>query len=180
MKKRLSREEGIKLLNEYGTPEHVIRHCIAVTDTAIAVGKALNKVGYNLDIDLIQGAGIIHDIARVESKHWEVGADLARNLGYNDEADIIKVHMFYPEFSSIQNVNETDMVCLGDRLVKEDKYVGLDERIEYVINKARKNGAGEDVINNILKKKEEARDFIKKIEEVTGISIDEIVTGRDN
>ena len=95
MKKRLSREEGLKLLKEYGTPEHVVRHCIAVTDTAAAIGKALNKAGYHLDIELIQGAAIIHDIARVEDKHWEVGADIAKNLGrrrrgrYNQSAYVL-------------------------------------------------------------------------------------------
>ena len=180
MKKRLSSDEGLKLLKEYGTPEHVIRHCIAVTDTAVAIGRALNKAGYSLDIDLIQGAAIIHDIARVEDKHWEVGADIAKKLGYDDEADIIRVHMFYPEFSPIDKANETDMVCLGDRLVKEDRYVGLDERIDYVINKARKKGAGEDVINNILKKKHEAGEFIRGIERKTGRSIDDIALGKDN
>ena len=84
--------------------------------------------------------------------------------------------MFYPEFSPIDKANETDMVCLGDRLVKEDRYVGLDERIDYVINKARKKGVGEDVINNILKKKQEAGEFIRGIERKTGRSID----GKDN
>ncbi len=179
MKKRLSREKGLKLLKEYGTPEHVIRHCIAVADTAVAIGNALNEAGYRLDIDLIQGAAIIHDIARVHDKHWDVGADIARNLGFNDEADIIKVHMFYPEFSQVAKANETDMVCLGDRLVKEDQYVGLDERIDYVITKARKKGAGEDVINNILIKKQEAAQFIKDIETVTGKTMDDIVKGKE-
>ena len=109
-----------------------------------------------------------------------MGADIAAKLGYNDEADIIRVHMFYPEFSPVEKADETDMVCLGDRLVKEDRYVGLDERIDYVIDKARKKGAGEDVIDNILKKKQEAGQFIRGIEQITGRSIDNIVTGKDD
>lgn len=180
MKKRLLREEGLRLLKEYGTPEHVIRHCIAVADTALAIGRALNRAGYHLDTELIEGAAIIHDIARVCDRHWDVGADIAAKLGYNDEADIIRVHMFYPEFSPVEKADETDMVCLGDRLVKEDRYVGLDERIDYVIDKARKKGAGEDVIDNILKKKQEAGQFIRGIEQITGRSIDNIVTGKDD
>ena len=56
----------------------------------------------------------------------------------------------------------------------------LDERIDYVINKARKKGAGEDVINNILKKKQEAGEFIRGIERKTGRSIDDIALGKDN
>lgn len=57
MKKRLSREEGLKLLKEYGTPEHVVRHCIAVTDTTCSYRKGSQQSRISpLDIELIQGA----------------------------------------------------------------------------------------------------------------------------
>ncbi len=45
------------------------------------------------------------------------------------------------------------MVCLGDRLVMEDRYVGLDSRIEYIIDKARRNGIRKKPIPIILEKK---------------------------
>jgi HD superfamily phosphodiesterase len=59
------------LLKQYNTPVHVIRHCVKVTETALKIGQALNEKGCGLDLGLIQGAGLIHDIARVEEKHWE-------------------------------------------------------------------------------------------------------------
>ena len=39
-------------------------------------------------------------------------------------------------FSDFDKLDETDLVCLGDRLVKEDQYVGLNDRIDYIIHKA--------------------------------------------
>lgn len=174
MSKRITKEEGVKLLREYNTPEHVIRHCIAVTDTACKIAKAINAAGGSLDIQLITGAAILHDIARVEKDHEKAGALYAESIGLGEEAGIIRKHMRYPAFSRIDEVNEADMVCLSDRVVKEDRYVGIDERIEYIVDKARKGGKGEDVIREIYTKKEETKEFIHDIEKLTGRSFDDI------
>ena len=84
--------------------------------------------------------------------------------------------MTYSPFSDISDVNETDLVCLGDRTVMEDKYVGLDRRMDYVIEKAKKNGKPEaEAI--ILEKKKQTKHFIKQIEDKIGCSIDELMKG---
>lgn len=168
------RQECERILSEYGTPEHVKRHCRAVAETAYCVAEALNKKGFNLDVDLILAAGLLHDVARVEEAHWDVGAELLDKLGYGAEAEIVKVHMTYSPFSDIKYVTETDMVCLGDRVVLEDEYVGLDKRIDYVINKAKARGHAE-AEPIILKKKEQTRFFISQIEDVIGTKLDELM-----
>jgi putative nucleotidyltransferase with HDIG domain len=127
-----SREECLALLKEHQTPDHVIRHCIKVTDTALKIADALNQKGLSLDLGLIQGAGLIHDIARVEEKHWEIGAEIASELGYYQEAEIIRAHMFYNCNPNEDEINETDIICLSDRMVKEDEYVGLENRMHYI------------------------------------------------
>ena len=172
--KHPTKDECFRLLNEYHTPEHVQGHCKAVAETAYAIGKALNEKGFNLNLELITAAGLLHDIARVEDKHWEVGADMMDKLGYDEESTIIRQHMTYSPFSDINSVSELDLVCLGDRLVKEDEYVGLDDRIDYVIKKAAKNGH-EDAKPYILEKKEDARRFMDEIEGIIGINIDELI-----
>lgn len=170
MTKRISAEECEALYIENNTPERVIRHCRAVSDTAVKIGEALNKVGFQLDIPLIKGAGLAHDVARVQDKHWEVAADILEKLGYQAEADIVRVHMRY-DFNPFERLNETDLVCLGDRLVKEDRYVGLDERIEYILNKAPHD---RDIQTRILQKKAETRELINQIEEAIGQTIDSL------
>lgn len=172
------RQECERLLNEYNTPEHVKRHCRAVADMACTVAEELNKYGFGLDTELVLAAGLLHDIARVEDRHWDVGADLMEKLGYHEEAKIIKVHMTYSPFSDIKNVTETDLVCLGDRTVLEDEYVGLDKRIDYVINKAKKNGnpQAEPII---LEKKKQTRGFIDQIEKVIDMSLDDLMKQHD-
>ena len=169
-----TKEECEKLLNKYETPEHVKKHCRTVAYIACRIGGALKAKGYNLDTDLIMAAGMLHDIVRVRDRHWEEGAHIVKELGYDDISDIINVHMHYSPFSKIEDVTETDMVCLADRLVKEDKYVGVDERIEYIIDKASKNGHPE-AKPFILEKKKDTQRFIDEIENVVGISIDELM-----
>ena len=175
--KHPTREECMKILAEYGTPEHVRRHCNAVAGTAYSIGAELNKNGYSMNLELILAAGMLHDIARKEDRHWDVAADYLESLGYSEESRIIRVHMTYSPFSQIEDIDETDIVCLGDRLVKEDEYVGIDERIQYIIDKAVRNG-NEEKIPFVLEKKKDTERLIKQIENKIGMSIDELMKGK--
>lgn len=175
-KKRISEEEVNKLYVEYKTPEHVKAHCRAVTDTAVKLAETLNKHGYSLDLDLIRGAGLAHDVARISDKHWEIGADALEALGYDEEAHIIRVHMFYSPFNPVDKLNECDMVCLADRLVKEDRYVGLDERIEYILDKAPDRP---EIVANIMARKEETEKLLEDISDVIGQSVDSLFSDKE-
>ncbi|MEL7654493.1 MAG: HD domain-containing protein [Bacillota bacterium] len=170
--KHPSREECFALLKEYHTPPHVIRHCVKVTETALKIGSALNEKGLKLDLDLIQGAGLIHDIARVEDKHWEIGAEIASNQGYDQEAEIIKVHMFYNCNPDDEIIDETDVICLSDRMVKEDEYVGLENRMQYILEKFKGN---QEAIERIGERIKDNRAMIRRIEKILGRTIDSLM-----
>ena len=76
-------------------------------------------------------------------------------------------------YHDISQVSEMDMIWLGDRLVKEDEYVGIDERFDYIIEKARKMGA-EDHVKDILASKADMQRLLDQIEEVIGQSVDSL------
>jgi len=168
MTKRITEAECEALYEEYRTPPHVIAHCRAVSYVAYEIARLLNQRGMNLDLDLIKGAGLAHDVARVQEKHWEVGADILAARGYTDEAAIVRVHMNYP-LNDFAHLNETDMVCLGDRLVIEDHYAGLDQRFDYIINKAPHKP---EIRSHLLEIREENRKLILEIEAVLGQTLD--------
>ena len=42
--RHLTVDECYRLFDEYGTPEHVIGHCRAVSDTAVKIGEELNRM----------------------------------------------------------------------------------------------------------------------------------------
>lgn len=160
-----------ELFEKYNTPSNVIEHCKAVRDVAVAIGKELNTHGYDLDIGLINGAAYAHDFIRVMPKHDVTGASLLMEYGFVREAAIVLVHMRYPQFSPMDKINETDIVCLADRLVKDDQYVGLDERIDYVIAKINDPAK----TPGILRSKNNAQKFIDGVEKICKKSIKEIV-----
>ena len=174
MKKRLTREEALNYLKDYGTPEHVIRHCIAVTDTALIIGKALNNKGCSFDLELIEGAGLVHDMARIEPVHQEVAADFFLKLGYKEEATVIRAHMTHALPPALKDATETDIVCLGDRLVLEDKYVGIETRMEYVLEKSKDHPEARPII---LQRIATMKDLVAEIEKFLGKSIDELILG---
>jgi len=161
-----------KILADYGTPENVIGHCEAVAHCALVVARALNEKGYALDLALIRAAGLLHDVARVEKDHQKAGAALLRQLGYPEVAAIIDVHMTYPAFSPIACFNETDVVCLGDRLCKFDEYVGLEERMNYIMDKFRDN---KEAIRTIEANKKKVAATMEELKDVLGKSVDALM-----
>ena len=78
------RAQCMQMLDSYETPAHVIGHCKAVAAVGYTLAKALNARGYDLDLDLILAAGLLHDMARVEDMHWEVAAKYCEARGLYD------------------------------------------------------------------------------------------------
>ncbi|MGI6735886.1 MAG: HD domain-containing protein [Anaerovoracaceae bacterium] len=169
--------ECLRMLAEYGTPQRVINHCREVTRVAVAVGERLNQRGFALNIELVRAAGLLHDIARVEPRHWEVGARVVRAAGYDDVADIIAAHMTYPQFSPAAETNETDLVCLGDRTVREDTCVGVEARMAYIMDKARRNAGDEreQVLARIERSKEKLTQYVHDLEKIMGCSMADLL-----
>lgn len=129
----------LDMLSEYGTPANVIRHCRAVTDTAMRIGGGLYSRGLSLNLDLLQAAALLHDIARVEDEHWVKGAEVVREKGFPEVAELILPHMTYAPDNEWQEIREIDILCLSDRMVKDDKYVGLEVRMQYVLDYYKDN-----------------------------------------
>jgi uncharacterized protein len=161
-----------QFLSDFGTPQHVVAHCIAVADVAKKIGEALNIKGISLDTRLIESAGLLHDMARTDDKHWEVSAEFLQERGFEQEADIIRVHMHHHFPDNPLLSTETDIVCLADRLVMEDRYVGLHVRVDYIIQKA---GDQPEIIRRIQENKILVGEYISKLETILGNTIEAIV-----
>ena len=170
--KRITPEIVNEIYKEYETPEHVRRHCAAVADCGVRIAKALNAHGFHLDLALINGAGLAHDAARTMERHWDVMAERLNEMGYYDEAAIVKMHMNPGEYNPVDTITESDIICLGDRLVKEDTYVGIDKRFDYIIEKARKHGILD--FDTIMENKAKMQHLLDEIEDVIGCSIDDL------
>jgi broad specificity phosphatase PhoE/CTP:molybdopterin cytidylyltransferase MocA len=169
-------EKCRKILKRMETPAHVIRHCMAVTDTAVAIAEALNEHGKELSIPLIKASGMLHDVLRIRKKHWEEGAKLALDYGYPEVADIIDAHMNYIPSVPVHDVDEKDIICLSDKLRQEEKLVTLEERLEPVKVKWKDNPDALAVIENKIKAAAAVKNFIS---EYIGQDVDEMLRERD-
>ena len=179
MRKRITEEEVNKLYEEFNTPPNVIRHCKAVAGTALSIASALNEHGFELDLDLIRGAGLSHDVARTLARHWDVMADKLVEMGYLEESVLVRNHMTGTGYHDIKDVTEMDMIWLGDRLVKEDEYVGIDERFNYIIEKARAMGVSEEHFIHIEESKKDMQRLMDQIAEIIGQSVDSLFIGKE-
>ena len=88
------KEDDLKYLKLAGCSESVIEHCIAVTKLALEIAES---VSFAVDRDLIKKGAINHDIGRArthELDHFVVGAEIARELGLEEEVvRIIERHI---------------------------------------------------------------------------------------
>lgn len=115
------------LKNRLQVPPVVVAHGRAVAEMAMRMGKALNQAGFSLDLHLIRAAALVHDLARGGPDHARRGAILLRNLDMPLMAEIVGSHMEMP-WSEGQQIREAEVVFLADKLVQEDRFVGLTER----------------------------------------------------
>lgn len=168
--KKLTEKKCIEFYKIFNTPPHVIAHCKAVSRAAQRIGYKLNECGYDLDINLIKFSGMIHDVARLQEHHELVGSEFLEENGFHKEAYIVRRHMHH-NLESIDELTELDVVCLADRVVKEGEYVGLDKRIDYLIDKAGNNPA---ITKKLNEAREEIRDYISSLEAKMGTTLDNI------
>lgn len=135
-----AREQCIQMLSDYCTPEGVRQHCLLVAKVAVCLGKLLNSRGYSLDIQAVEAAALLHDIARTKPHHDRTGADFLLSKGYAEIAEIVRQHMkLDPEERS--RVSEVTVVYIADKYVEGDSIVSLENRFSEKIKAFYKSPA---------------------------------------
>lgn len=157
-----NREECKKIMEDYGTPERVIKHTETVALIAQKIAERLKDKGIKLNIPLIVSSAYLHDIARSESKHDIKGAEYLKKIGLYEVAEVIRDHTFHKITDNISEIGEIDVLCLADRMTIEDRFVGPERRMEYIINKAILK-FGEDKRDEL---EEKAKSFVRYVHEL--------------
>lgn len=135
---KLTYEECMYLLQYSNVPNYIIKHCKKVeeiaTDISISINKYIRDESKKININLISSAALLHDIKRIEKNHEIKGANFIESLGYEKISFIVKTHMNLDE-SMKNEINENTILYFSDKLVDEDKFVGLESRFSNKINK---------------------------------------------
>lgn len=122
-----SAEECSEIWERCKTPEPVRQHCRAVAKKARQMGEELFQAGISVDLELIEGAALLHDVARAEEHHAEAGAALMIREGYPEAAAIIRQHHHLES----ERIDEAAVVFLADKLVLGVQPVSLEERFRH-------------------------------------------------
>ena len=151
-------------------PENIQNHSIRVAGLARAMGERLNAHGEHLDPDLLEAAGLLHDIARLEPNHGPRGAEILRDLGFTTVARVIAPHsdMDIPEHAPISH---EEIIFLADKYFKGDQPVSL--KVRYGAKK-KKYGTTPGLRAHVEKRLEHALHSQKRMEERMGTGMENL------
>jgi uncharacterized protein len=155
-------EQTGELLQEFRVPKHIIAHSKKVAEVACFLASELNKVGYDLEISLVEVGALLHDIARAYSietgdDHTSVGGTWLKEKGFHRVADIVRHHVHFPDEE--MRISEVAVVNYADKRVMETTIVDLNERFEDFIQR-------HGVTGKELERLDEFRERIKKLEQI--------------
>jgi molybdenum cofactor cytidylyltransferase len=152
---------AIMLLNK--VPNHIIKHCEAVEKSACRLYEMISPFEQSIDKDLLSAAALLHDIARQEKDHAQIGAARLEAMGYANIGEVIATHMDI-KINPKDPLTEKELLFLADKLVAEDQICDLEARFAKAFKKCEGNL---DAQSHISKRLEAARLIIKKIESLT-------------
>jgi molybdenum cofactor cytidylyltransferase len=158
-----SERRCLELLRERVPPERVA-HSEAVASVAAALTAALNEVEQCLCVPLVVAAALLHDVARAEPRHGDAGADLLERLGYPRVALVVRRHMRLGDALG-DDLDETQVVFLADKLVQDDRIVGVEERFAVRFARCAGDAAAQESVRARL---EEARLVQARVEAALG------------
>ncbi|MBQ9250698.1 MAG: histidine phosphatase family protein [Oscillospiraceae bacterium] len=110
-----------KLLQAADPGANVAAHSRAVAAETLRIAQALPLA---LDTQLLHSAALLHDVARREPEHAQLGAAWLRELGYPEAAALVEQHH---DFSG-EELNEAAILYIADKCIQEDRHVPLAQR----------------------------------------------------
>lgn len=148
------------IYEEFHVPAHVRRHCHAVADFAIALGKRMCGAGTTVDVDAIRQGALLHDFVRVvdfrefkpetfpdkaqgeDIEFWRALRKKYQGVHHAIAGAAILRERGWPNIAELvqkhrfQQIEdgfdtwEEKIVYYADKRVKHDRVVSLKERLE--------------------------------------------------
>lgn len=119
--------EALALLRLHGAGERGLGHARGVAAAALALGRALKARGAALDLELVESAALLHDIAKGQKGHEQAGAALLESLGYGPVARIVAAHRDIAP-ADAPELAERELVYFADKLVWGSQRVSVEAR----------------------------------------------------
>ncbi len=153
---------------------HVRRHSLKVAEKALEIAEKIDDK--DIDKDLIEIGGILHDIGRSKThdfNHGIIGAKILKERGFSKRLSrICETHMLggldkedakhvgLPERDYLPLTLEEKIICLADKHISGTKDVSIEQRFEKWFSKYGKTQI-------LIKAKERIDTIQKEIENLT-------------
>jgi len=130
-----NREECIHLMERYEMLDNIVAHSLEVTRVALFLSMELNKRGQKIDLQLVEAASLLHDIAKTtclktKEDHTQAGFHLLREMGYARVGEVVAQHVWLQNGGDPSSVTEEEVVNYADKRVRHDQIVSLKERFQ--------------------------------------------------
>jgi uncharacterized protein len=169
--------ECLEIMKRFGMRDNIVSHSLQVMRVSMRIAENLKPPSL-LRADLVTAGALLHDIAKtrtIESKelhHDLLGAEMMRELGYEEIAQIVESHVVFKNFRSEGPLEEREIVFYADKRVMHDQIVSLDYRIEDLV---KRYGINERISALILENKKLILQIESKIQSFLVRDIDEII-----
>ena len=155
-----TKDQCYQMIREMKMMDHIVIHSLQVCRVATFLTEHLNKQHYRLNFDLIQSAALLHDITKTRSfetreDHALTGGKHLSDCGYPAIGDLIRQHVKLDTYSDAGTISEAEVLNYADKRVLHDEIVGLDRRMDYILERYAETPAHRERINVLWQKTKE-------------------------
>ena len=150
-----TRDEALGFLEKAGCSQGVVEHCEAVSRFAVRIAKAFHKKGFDVDVNLVEVSGLLHDIGRSKTHtvdHGVVGGEIAcsfdlpvsvvriveRHVGGGIPKEEAK-RLGWPAKDYLPQTLEEKIVCYADKRVEGLRTVSMNQALKSYVASLGKN-----------------------------------------
>ena len=155
-----TKDQCYQMISEMKMMDHIVIHSLQVCRVATFLTEHLNNHGYRINSDLIQSAALLHDITKTRSfetreDHALTGGKHLSDCGYPAIVDLIRQHVKLDTYSDAGTISEAELLNYADKRVLHDEIVGLDRRMDYILERYAETPAHRERINVLWQKTKE-------------------------
>ncbi len=169
-----SLRESQEILHLAKTPQWATRHGQVVAAVALGIGGAMNvgRNGNALDLEQIERAALVHDLAKGLPRHEVEGGRILLKMGFYQIANIVAAHEDLL-LSDTAPISEWEVVYMANKLINGINPVTLDEYFQDMLERYPDD---EKARGQLVSRMENARIVQKRIESEIGFSLYDLVT----
>jgi putative nucleotidyltransferase with HDIG domain len=145
--------------------DHIVVHSLQVCQVASFLTQQLIQQNYRLNFELIQAAALLHDITKTRSfktreNHAQTGGEYLTDCGYPEIGDLVRQHVRLDNYSATAQLTDAEVLNYADKRVLHDEIVGLDRRLDYILERYAETAEHQERIYQLWQK---TRDMETKI-----------------